>query len=258
MKLSVIIVDDEPLARKLVANLLVSVVEIEIVGTFGIGKEAVKEINLSPPDILFLDIQLKDMTGFEVLEKIQVKMPLIIFVTAFDKYAIEAFNIFAFDYLLKPYAEERFYQSIYKGIETLRAQSNEGFREKMADFLNHVKYNETKEVVAKSRIPVPFGGKTVFVIKTDIKYILASNYYVEIYTAQTKYLLRDSMYNMMNELDSNVFIRIHRSSIVNLNCVVELINSAYGEIDVRMQGGFKLRVSKGYRKQFLMKVGVNK
>lgn len=258
MKLKVIIVDDEPLARKLVANLLVSVAAINVIGAYGTGKEAIKEINLIKPDILFLDIQLKDMNGFEILEKIQVKMPLIIFTTAFDKYAIKAFNIFAFDYLLKPYAEERFYQSIYKAIETLRAKSNEGFREKMVDFLNHVKYNETKEVIAKSRIPVPFGDKTVFVTKADINYILASNYYIEIYTEKTKYLLRDSMYNMMNELDSNLFIRIHRSSIVNLNCVEELMNSAYGEIDVRMQGGLKLRVSKGYRKQFLMKVGVSK
>lgn len=258
MKLNVVIVDDEPLARELVANLLKSVSTIKIAGAYGTGKEAIKAIDAIKPDILFLDIQLKDMTGFEVLEKIQVKMPLIIFTTAFDKYAIRAFNVFAFDYLLKPFTEERFYQSVYKGIETLSTKSSEGFGEKMAEFLNHVQYNEIKDPAAKSRIPVPFGNKTVFVNKEDINYILASNYYIEIYTAQTKYLLRNSMYNIINELDSNFFVRIHRSSIVNLNCVDELMNSAYGEIDVRMQGGLKLRVSKGYRKQFLMKVGVNK
>lgn len=258
MKLNVIIVDDEPLARKFAVSLLKSVAAIKIAGSYGTGKEAIREINVIKPDILFLDIQLKDMTGFDVLEKIHVKMPLIIFTTAFDKYAIKAFNIFAFDYLLKPYTEERFYQSVYKGIETLSSKSSEGFREKMADFMNHVQDNDTKELNAKSRIPVPFGNKTVFVNKEDINYILASNYYIEIFTAQTKYLLRNSMYNIMNELDSTLFVRIHRSSIVNLNCVDELMSSAYGEIDVRMQGGLKLRVSKGYRKEFLMKVGVHK
>lgn len=258
MKLNIIIVDDEPLARNLVENLLKSVARIKIVGTCGTGKEAIKEINSLEPDILFLDIQLKDMTGFEVLENIQVKMPLIIFTTAFDKYAIEAFNIFAFDYLLKPYTEERFYQSVRKGIEALSTRNGDGFMEKMEDFLNHAQYKNIKESNAKSRIPVPFGSKTVFVNKEDINYILASNYYIEINTAQTKYLLRSSMYTIIDELDSNSFVRIHRSSIVNLNCIDELLNSAYGEIDVRMQGGLKLRVSKGYRKQFLMKMGINK
>jgi len=258
MKLHAIIVDDEPLARNLATNLLKNIDTIQIIGAYGTGKEAIKEINVAKPDILFLDIQLKDMTGFEVLEKIQVKMPLIIFTTAFDKYAIRAFDIFAFDYLLKPYTEERFYQSVYKGIETLSFKNTEGLKEKMIDLLNHVKYTDIIDSNAKSKIPVPFGNKTVFVNKKDINYILASNYYIEIHTSQMKYLLRNSMYNIMNELDPNMFVRIHRSSIVNLNCVDELLPSAYGEIDVRMQGGLKLRVSKGYRREFLMKVGVNK
>jgi two-component system LytT family response regulator len=130
--------------------------------------------------------------------------------------------------------------------------------EKMEDFLNDAQYKNIKDSNAKSRIPVPVGSKTVFVNKEDICYILASNYYIEINTAQTKYLLRSSMYTIIDELDSNSFVRIHRSSIVNLNYINELMNSAYGEIDVRMQGGLKLRVSKGYRKQFLMKMGMNK
>jgi len=258
MKLNAIIVDDEPLARNFVVNLLESVTALRIKGTYGTGKEAIIAINHEKPDILFLDIQLKDMTGFEVLEKIEVKTPLTIFTTAFDSYAIEAFNIFAFDYLLKPYTENRFYQSVFKAIETLGTKNDNGTSERMDEFLIHVQNNNQKAVKLKSRIPIPSGGKTVFVKQENINYILASNYYAEIHTEQKKYLLRDSMYNLMKELDSNLFVRIHRSSIVNLNCVDELINSAYGEIDVKMNGGQKLRVSRSYRKAFLMKVGVNK
>lgn len=258
MELTVIIVDDEPLARNFVVNLLKSITTIKIKGTYGTGKEAIVAINNIEPDILFLDIQLKDMTGFAVLEETKVKMPLIIFTTAFDTFAIKAFDIFAFDYLLKPYTENRFYQSVFKAIETLDAKKNDAIGKKMDKFLNHTQNNDYKDFKLKSRIPVPLGEKTVFVKQENINCILAANYYIEIHTEKSKYLLRDSMYNIMNELDSDLFVRIHRSSIVNLNYVDELVNSAYGEIDVRMQKGLRLRISRGYRKHFLTKMGLNK
>ena len=139
MKLNAIIVDDEPLARNFVVNLLESITILRIVGIYGTGKEAIIAINHEEPDILFLDIRLKDMTGFEVLEKISVKTPLTIFTTAFDSYAIKAFNIFAFDYLLKPYTENRFYQSVFKAIETLMVKNDDSISERMDEFLVHVR-----------------------------------------------------------------------------------------------------------------------
>lgn len=259
MKISAIIVDDEPLARKLIENLLVSIQEIEIIDLCGTGKEAIKSINELHPDIIFLDIQLKDMTGFDVLEKISIKIPLTIFVTAFDSYAIKAFDIFAFDYLLKPYNEKRFYQSVNKAIDTFKKGENKVLENTVADLLNHLQSTKQKLTTSfNERIPISSGNKTIFVYPDDILYIAASNYYVEIYTKKTKHLLRNSMNNLIQKLDSNKFIRIHRSSIININCIEELISSNHGEVDVKMHDNKKFRVSKSYRKEFLTKIGVRK
>lgn len=259
MRLTSIIVDDEPLARKLIANLLEPISDIEIIGQYGTGKEALLAINRLMPNLLFVDIQLKDMTGFDVLQQLKIKMPLVIFVTAFDSYAIEAFNIFAFDYLLKPIVEKRFYQSVYRAVETFRSQNNQDFDGKMSKLLSHIQEGQVENVEgAPSRIPIPSGNKTVFVKPADISYILASNYYIEVYSKGNKHLLRTSMYSIMNELDPNLFIRIHRSSIINIGAVEELLNSGFGEIDVKMHDGKKLRVSRGYRQGFLLKMGLKK
>ncbi len=259
MKLNAIIVDDEPLARKRIERLLESIVEIRVIGLYGTGKEAIAQINKLQPHILFLDIKLKDVDGFYVLKHITVKMPLTIFVTAFDTYAIEAFDFYAFDYLLKPITEERFYKSIFRIIETLKSNPYKYFDDKVVNLLEHLKTGEEQEMGStNSRIPVAYANKTVFIDKGDIQYILASNYYIEIYTSKQRYIQRNSMYGILKELDSRLFFRIHRSSIINLNYVAELQNSAYGEIDVKMQDGKQLRISKGYRKQFALKVGLRK
>lgn len=259
MKLTSILVDDEPLARKLIANLLEPISDIEIIGQYGTGKEAILAINRLMPDLLFVDIQLKDMNGFDILQQLKIKMPLVIFVTAFDSYAIEAFNIFAFDYLLKPIVEKRFYQSVYRAMETFKSQNNQDFDGKMSQLLSHIQRGQVEKVDgAPSRIPIPSGNKTVFVKPVDISYILASNYYIEVYSKGSKHLLRTSMYSIMSELDPNLFIRIHRSSIINIVAVEELITSGYGEIDVKMHDGKKLRVSRGYRQGFLLKMGLRK
>ena len=136
MKLKAIIVDDEPLSRKLISNLLAEISEIEVISFCGTGQEAIKAIDRLKPDILFLDIQLKDMNGFTVLEKIQTETPLTIFATAFDTYAIEAFNIFAFDYLLKPFTEDRFYKSVYKAIDTFKAGKAGNLQETMSHYVS--------------------------------------------------------------------------------------------------------------------------
>lgn len=258
MKWNAIIVDDEPLARKLIANLLESVQEIEIIGLYGTGKEAIHAINLLKPDVLFLDIQLKDMNGFNVLQRIKTETPLTIFVTAFDKYAIAAFDIFAFDYLLKPFTEERFYKSVSKALETFKTGKEVDLQNTIAKLLQHVTTNSKTSEELKKRIPVPYRNKTIFLDTEEINYVLASNYYVEIYTSKGKFVVRNSMSNILEELGANKFARIHRSSIVNLSFINELISSNNGEIDLIMLDVKKLRVSKGYRKEFLKKVGIKK
>ncbi|MEO0573116.1 MAG: response regulator transcription factor [Bacteroidota bacterium] len=256
MRFRALIIDDEPLARKLIANLLKSSDEVEVLGQLGTGKDAVRAINSLKPDIIFLDIRLKDMTGFDVLKRIKAKMPLVIFVTAFDQYAVEAFDIFAFDYLLKPFTEERFYRSISKVVEDFK---NKKMKDSFEKRLPRVKeYIETQNKITSNRIPVPLGNRTAFVSKTDIVYIKASNYHIEIFTKNARYVLRDAMYNIMECLDPRHFVRIHRSSIVNMKYIEELIGSSFGEMDVKIKEGPRLRVSKGYRKAFLIKMGLKK
>ena len=135
MSFRALIIDDEPLARKLIANLLQSIDEVEVLGLYGTGREAIAAINSLEPDLVFLDIELKDMNGFDILNQIQVQMPLVIFVTAYDSYAIEAFDVFAFDYLLKPLTENRFYRSINRALETLNAGNRENLNKTISNLM---------------------------------------------------------------------------------------------------------------------------
>lgn len=255
--ISALIVDDEPLARKRIERLLNSVDVMKVTGVAGTGREAVLKINSLQFDIVFLDIQLKDMTGFQVLESLNEAPPLVIFVTAFDSYALKAFEVFALDYLLKPYTEERFYKSLQNVIVTFELGQTKELKNTVSDLLDSINLNpRSTEASYKNRIPIPGKKKTFFVSTSEILFIKASNYYIEIYTEQSKHILRESMHNIMKGLDPQNFVRIHRSSIVNLIHITELVNSDFGEMDVKMSNGKLIRVSKGYRQEFLKKIGV--
>lgn len=257
MKLKTLIIDDEPLARLRLANLLEEVPEIDIMHQCKTGNEAIEEINKIEPDLIFLDIQLKDMSGFEVLENV-VKKPKVIFVTAFDNYALKAFDFFAFDYLLKPFKDDRFYKSVYKIIEQFKLDTFEGFDEKMEHLINYIQEPNKPGISSgkkhKNRLPIKLGNKISFIHTDSIKYISASGYYAEIFTEEKKHLLRESLNNLINELNTDIFIRIHRSTIINLNFLSELISSSYGEIDVKMKDSNIFRISKSYKKDFLNKM----
>ncbi len=255
MKLKALIIDDEPLARLRLVNLLEDVHEIEIVCQCKTGQEAIKKINKVEPDLLFLDIQLKDMTGFNVLESISInKKPKVIFITAFDQYALKAFDFFAFDYLLKPFKDERFYKSTYKVIESAKNDNLDFFDNKINDLLKYI--NKPQLGVPKNKLPIKLGNKVRFIDTSEIKYISASGYYAEIFASDKKHLLRESLSNLIEILASEYFIRIHRSTIVNLNFIAELVNSSYGEVDVKMNDGQLFRISKSYKKDFLNKMGI--
>lgn len=256
-KISALIVDDEPLARKRIERLLQGDDSIRVDEVVGTGKEAILQMNSSHFDLVFLDIQLKDMTGFQVLESLNQPRPMVIFVTAFDSYAIEAFEVFALDYLLKPYTEERFYKSLQNAKVTLELGRAKQLKKTVSDLLGSLRTNPQElKTIYKDRIPVPDKNTTRFVSTDEIRCIKASNYYVEIFTEQSKYLLRDSMHNILESLDPKNFIRIHRSSIVNLAHMIELVYSDFGELDVKMSNGELIRVSTGYRQEFLKKIGV--
>lgn len=256
MKISTIIIDDEPLARQRIAKLLEEIKDISILEECSTGKRAIQAINELKPSLIFLDIKLKDMTGFKVLEQIipSVK-PVVIFITAYDEFAIKAFDYFALDYLQKPFRDDRFFKSVNKAIEIINEKQLLSFDNKIKTVLDYIStQSEDKNYIKK--IPVKLGNKILFIESKDIMYITASGYYAEIFTENKKYLLRDSLNNLIMQLNSNNFLRIHRSTIINLNNICELINSNYGEIDVKMNDNKLFRISKSYKKDFINIMGL--
>lgn len=253
-----IIIDDEFLARKRVSNLLNETKEIEIIEECSSGKEAINAIVTKKPDLIFLDIKITDMTGFDVLKAIdKSEMPLIIFITAFDEFALKAFDYFAFDYLLKPYKDERFFQSTNKVIELFSSKEPSGLSKKINNLLKYIEdpdqdFSETRQ----TKLAIKANGKISFIEKEDIKYVQASGYYAEIFTEQKKYLLRESLNSLSDQLKSFKFIRIHRSTIINASSIKEVLYSNYGEIDVKMQDEKLFRISKTHKKEFQKKMGI--
>jgi len=258
MKVRALIIDDEVLARKRISNLLKQVPNVEILAECRNGEEAVNKIDALVPDLIFLDIEMKDMNGFEVLKQIQLAQPpLVIFVTAYDQFALRAFEVFAFDYLLKPFENDRFINSVKKAIKHLEDNEYSNYNLKIQRLLNYI--DDTTGAKSKSyirKLPVRVGNKVNFIEQDDIKYVLASGSYPEIQTVQKKITVRDSLNNLTELLDQDSFLRIHRSVIINVNFIQEVIHSSYYELDVKMRDGTMFRVSKSYRKAINIKLGI--
>lgn len=250
-----LIVDDEVLARKRILNLLTSVEQIEVIEECSDGKTAIEKINKLKPDLVFLDVNMKDMNGFEVLSNIQISpKPIVIFITAHENFAIDAFDYEAFDFILKPYRDDRFYKAIDKLLNLSPKEIDQDFEKKMQEFF---KLNiDQKKIQKPLRIPVKLGNRTILLETGNIKYICASGSYAEIYTDENKYLLRESLNNLIELLGKKNFIRIHRSAIVNINFIKEIVHSEYSELDVRMKDNKLIRVSKSNRKDLLLLLGI--
>ena len=251
-----LVIDDEELARKRVLNLLEEVPEVEVIGECSNGKAAIKQINELRPQLIFLDINMKDMNGFEVLQKVTISpKPIVIFVTAHDNYASRAFDVDAFDFLLKPFKDERFFRTIEKVLKITRTEADNNFEKRFKELFK-VYSREVDAPAPSPKIPVKQGNKTILLDPSSIIYITASGYYAEIYTAGKKYVLRESLSNLEEMLDSRVFIRIHRSTILNIHHVKEIVHSDFSEIDARMTDDKLLHISKSNKKQFLEKLGI--
>jgi len=251
-----LVIDDEELARKRVLGLLEKVPEIEVNGECSNGKSAISEINKLNPDLVFLDINMKDMNGFEVLQKIKgTSKPIVIFVTAYDNYALKAFDVEAFDFLVKPFKDERFFRTIDKVLKISKSEANSYFEKRIIELFNlyKLKYDKGSK---QFKLPVKQGNKTVLLNPEDIVFIKASGCYSEIFTEDKKYVLRESLMNLCDLLDNNSFVRVHRSSIINIGHVTEIVHSEFSEIDARMSNNKLLHISKSHKKEFLEKIGI--
>ena len=249
-------IDDEVLARKRILNLLREVPEIEVQGEYSNGQTAITAINSLNPDLLFLDISMKDMNGFEVLQQVNISpKPIVIFVTAYDDYAIRAFDVDAFDFLLKPFRDERFFKTIKKVLKTSQSEAESNFEKRIRDLLQL--YSEKLVKPGQQKLAVKQGNKTVLLDPLDINYIIASGYYAEIFVEKQKYLLRETLTNLESFFTIGSFFRIHRSIIINLDSIKEIVHSEYGEVDVRMKDGKLLRISKTNKKELFSKLGIS-
>jgi two-component system LytT family response regulator len=228
-KIRALIVDDEPLARGNLKVLLQRDPDIERIEECGSGTEAVAEIRKQRPDLVFLDVQMPECGGFEVLDLLKGDpLPVIVFVTAYDEYALRAFDAGALDYLLKPFDDSRFSLAMLRAKQKLAAGA--------------VPPQETPRLIVRS------SGHVAYVPIPDIDWVEAADYYVCLHVGPKSHLLRQSMADLEQSLDPHIFCRIHRSTIVNLRRVAKLDVDHAGEYEVILESGRRLRLSRRFRK----------
>jgi two-component system LytT family response regulator len=253
-KIRTLIVDDEPLARRNIRLLLKEDPEIELLGECGSGAEALKVIQKQPPDLLFLDIQMPEMSGFDVLEQIDTeRIPAIVFVTAFDQYAIRAFEVHALDYLLKPFNDARFEKALRQAKSQIEQREINQLSKRLVHLLEDRNASPLRERAAASnyisRLMIKTASRVFFLKVDEIDWIEAADYYVKLHVGRKGHLLRETMADMEAKLDPEKFLRIHRSAIVNLDRVKEMHTHFNGEYLVILQDGTELKLSRSRREQ---------
>ena len=237
-KIRALIVDDEPPARASVRVLLHRDPQVEIIGECGSGAEAVSAIRATKPDLVFLDVQMPECDGFDVLEMLGADLPdAIVFVTAYDQFALRAFDAGALDYLLKPFDNPRFELALMRAKQKIQSESRLP--------------NKSQRLAIKS------SGQVLFLPTADIDWVEAADYYSCLHVAGKTHLIRRTMSELEDDLDQKIFCRVHRSAIVNLNRVLAIEASREGEYEVRLHDGSTLRLSRRYRRELQARMESN-
>lgn len=245
MTIRAVIVDDEPLARRRIRSLLVEAEDVEVIAECANGKEAIQAIEESPPDLLFLDIQMPELDGFDVLQAIGVgHVPVVIFVTAYDQFALRAFEAHALDYLLKPFDDERFEAALQRARERIRQQQGGDLDRRLRALLEEVRGDRGY----LQRLVVPTGHRSVFIRTEEIDWIEAERNYIRLHVGGRAYLLRENLSRIESALDPTTFCRIHRSTIVNIDRIQAVESLFRGEYLVVLHDGTKLTSGRSYRR----------
>jgi two-component system, LytTR family, response regulator len=258
--LRVLIVDDEAFARQRLRRLLTEQLDVEVVGEAANGREAIALITTHDPDVVLLDVQMPRVDGFGVLRGLDGPAPLVIFVTAFDEHAVSAFNVHAFDYILKPVDPARFMDAIERARAQIAQSTIAERHAKLVAFLDASPGAPAREIAAASAEPAPAGGrvpldrllvkeegKMYFVPVTEIDWIEAFGNYARLHTGPRVHLIRETMATLERALDVRRFARIHRSTIVNLDRVRQMDLWGSGDYMVRLADGTQLKLSRWYR-----------
>ena len=245
MKLRVLLIDDEPPARKKLRHFLKDEPRVEIIGEAQDGLEAIQAIEELRPDLIFLDIQMPQLNGFEVLQLLRSHHPQVIFTTAFDQHAVRAFQVRALDYLLKPFDKDRFREALDRAFELRKSRRD--FQGKIEDLIAELrpKQKYLRRILLRSE------GKIFFIKTEQIDWIEAEEKYVRLHSGKQSYLHRETMNALEESLDPRRFARIHRSQIVNMDRVKELQSWSHGDYVVVMTDDTRLPLGRIYREKFL-------
>jgi two-component system LytT family response regulator len=241
--LTAVIADDEPLARERIRTLLAAFPEVAVVGEAGDGNEAVAKVRELKPSLLFLDVQMPERDGFGVLEKLpSAATPAVVFVTAYDAFALKAFEVHAVDYLLKPFTRSRFTRAMDHVLKKLERSTAAGIDPEVLALLASIRAQRRTE----GRVAIRRGEAVYFVRIADIEWLEASGNYVKIHAGGQEHLLRDTLKNFEERLDPDRFLRVHRSAIVNVDSIQRLEPWFHGEYAVVLRDGTRLMSSRTY------------
>jgi two-component system LytT family response regulator len=271
-KIRTLVVDDEPLAREGIMTMLMQDPEIELVGSCGDGLSAINAIRAQRPDLVFLDIQMPKRDGFEVLAELKrEERPTVIFITAYDKYAIRAFELSAIDYLLKPFRDARFFAALARAKKEIRQSRAVELDQKVEQLLRHMQ-ELTKGVPPTAapsgaasadpsdRVVLKTGSDIHFIRAADIIWVESQADFIKVHTTGAGQLVRETLQSLEERLDPTKFLRIHRSSLVNLEHVRKVTPALYGDYTVLMSDETKLRLSRknrGKLKQLIARLSSN-
>jgi two-component system LytT family response regulator len=254
MTIRAMIVDDEPLARRRIRSLLAEAGDVEVAAECANGKEAIQAIEASPPDLLFLDIQMPELDGFDVLQAIGVgHVPVVIFVTAYDQFAVRAFEAHALDYLLKPFDDERFEAALQRARTQIRQRRGGDLDRRLRALLAEAR----RDRGYLQRLAVPTGQRSVLIRTEQIDWIEAERNYIRLHVGGRTHLLRENLGRIESALDPTVFCRIHRSTIVNINRIQAVEAPLRGESLVVLHDGTKLASGRSYRANLRAVMGMD-
>lgn len=250
-KIRTMVIDDEPVARERIVGFLQEEQDMEVVGECTDGQQAVSAIRQQHPDLVFLDVQMPACDGFAVIRQVGADhMPPVVFVTAYDDYALKAFEVHAIDYLLKPFGRDRFQQTLHHAREHLERRRAGDLGRRLLALVHDIKPQPRLD-----RLVIKSGGRVFFLRTDDIDWIEAAGNYVRLHLGEASHLFRETMNGMEARLDAGRFVRIHRSRIVNTDRIKEMQPWFNGEYVVVLQNGQRLTLSRGYREKLQDRLG---
>ncbi len=269
-KIKVIIVDDEQEAREGIQFLMDKLEAFEVVGVCKNGIDAIESINLKQPDLILLDIQMPGVNGFEVLNSITLDpLPGVMFITAYDEFALKAFEVHALDYLLKPFTDNRFMEALSRSKSFLAkkhmGETPKNVKHLLNEFDDQLIDKESNQMleapteskkIFNDRLIIKADGKIHFIPLKEIVWIQAFDYYVKVHVDKQFYLVRESLKKMESSLPNNDFLRVHKSSIVNINFIKELIPHFNNEYIINLANGEKVKTSRNYKEKLKMLFGI--